>query len=288
MKTKPKVVTVTEFTPGAGALLFWRLKGPTTIDELRDAFVDLKLDVDLLPSAPSPADMLRRAVQSLRSRERIVHSVGRTNGYVLIGVETDGDENVTTQVTMKVKLDQVGRLVVHGGTDEMVNDVNDAFKRAADELTSEDVSAWLATLAKETLDGVALREGGGLYFIPNDKLKELDVYMQALLSCSDHAIYRIPAMAGVDAVKAVLDGIADEASSAISSIEADLASGKYGARGLETRVDITDRVEQKVARYEAALGTKLDTLRDRLSGLRKNLTVGIFKVKQAEESERVA
>ncbi len=68
-------------------------------------------------------------------------------------------------------------------------------------------------------------------------------------------------------------------------MQADLDEEKYGARGYENRIEITDAIEAKVSRYEGILGSKLDGIRSKLDDLRASLTVAIVKaqVNNADE-----
>lgn len=277
MKT-PNVVAVTEHIPRAGTILMWTLSGATHREALRTAFSEHAIDESLLPDPPSPATALRRAAGELREKSRIVHAIGRGAGYALVDVTSKGSD-LDFKVKAKATLDQVGRLVVEGGSPKMQDDLRDAFDKHASALSTEDMSAWLTWVSKKTLDGVAMRGGGGVYFIPYAKLPELDAIVGALRDCSEHAIYRIPAMAGDDAVEA-------EAAAEATEIEQALSESKFGARGLETRIVRTDEVEQKVARYEELLGAKVEGLRARLDALRANLTVAVIKARQAEAAER--
>lgn len=283
---QPKVVAVTEHVPRAGTILMWTLSGATDREAMRDAFAAHGVDEDLLPSPPTPATALRRAAGELRDRNRIVHAIGRGAGYALVDVIKQQGTDPSYELRAKATLDQVGRLVVEGGTPDMQKELRTAFNKHEEQLSTEDVSAWLTYVSKKTLDGVAMRGGGGVYFVPHAKLPELDTIVEALRACSTHSIYRIPAMAGDDAVQAILDAVEAEATAEATDIETALAEQKYGARGLETRINRTDEVEQKVARYEALLGVKVEALRARLDTLRQNLTVAMIKAQQAEAAER--
>lgn len=283
-----KVIAVTEHVPRAGTILMWTLSGPTDRDALRDAWIAEGLDPDDLPLPPSPATVLRRAVGALRAKRRIVQSIGKNGaGYALVDVRASGDDDLDFEVRCKARLDMVGRLQVTGGTPAMQDEIKEAFAQHEAELSTEDVSAWL-TKRVWALDGVALRGGGGVYFIPHGRLNELDEIVMALKTSSTHAIYRIPAMAGDDAVQAILDAVEAEATAEAEQIERELTDESFGARGLENRIAKTDEVEEKVARYEALLGSKLETMRARLERLRGDLTVAMLKARAAEAAEEGA
>ncbi len=284
-----KVVAVTEHIERAGTILMWTLSGPTDGEALRDQWVAAGLDPGRLPPPPTPATALRRAVGALREKSRIVHAIGKGNGFVVVDVTATASavDDPTFAVQARASLDLVGRLVLKGGTDEVRQQITEAFATHENALSTEDVSAWL-TKVVVGLDGVALRGGGGVYFIPQTRLSELDTMIAALKAVSDHAIYRIPAMAGDDAVQAILDAVEAEAVAEAAAIEAALAEEKYGSGGLQNRIGRTDKVEEKVSRYEELLGAKLETLRERLATLRADLTVAMIKAQQAEAAEREA
>jgi hypothetical protein len=134
------------------------------------------------------------------------------------------------------------------------------------------------------LDAVALRDTGGVYFVPPVGLERLDRICKVLGETSRHAVHRVKALRTEDAVAGILDAITVEADVEYASMSSDLTKGELGSRGLTTRAEQCEHIEGKVARYEELLGVKLDQLRTRLEGLRANITVAILKAQSEEDA----
>jgi len=283
-----KIVAVSERVTTAGAILMWTLRGATDIAALTAAWSREGLDLGALPEAPTPATALRRAVNEQREKHRFVRSMGKGGGFAIVKEDEDLDALDPFTIEMKARLDPVGRLVIEGGSSEVRSDLRVAFDRFTAELSTEDVSAWLVALIP-SLDGVPMRGGGGVYFIPRTSLAHLARIVTALKAATAHAVYRIPAIDESDdadrsdVVQAILDSIEAEAADEVAGMTADLAAEKFGARGYEHRIERTDAVEAKVSRYEALVGGKLDALRAKLVSLRAALTVAVVKAQQNEE-----
>lgn len=281
------VVAVTSKVAHAGVILMWTLRGATDLAALTTAWSLAGLDERDLPEAPTPATALRRAVNELREAHRFVRSMGKGGGFAIVQEDPDLATDAAFKIEMKVRLDTVGRLLITPASDAG-EDLRASFEKHATELSTEDVSAWLVGLIP-SLDGVPMRGGGGVYFIPFAHLPRLNAIVDVLRAATGHAIYRVPAVdesddnSRSDIVQAILDSIEAEAADEVDGMTADLAAEKYGARGYEHRIERTDAVEAKVSRYEALVGGKLDALRERLVGLRAALTVAVVKAQQNEE-----
>jgi hypothetical protein len=106
----------------------------------------------------------------------------------------------------------------------------------------------------------------------------------ALQTCSSHVVFEIPAMTCSSAVAAVLDAISAEAKADAEEMQSDLDAGTLGTRALKGRAQRAGALLDKVEKYEATLGTKLDELRERISALRSNITVAVLQ-SESEEDE---
>lgn len=283
------IVAVSEKVEHAGVILMWTLRGATDLGALTQAWADAGLDPEELPEAPSPEVALRRAMNELREKHRLVRPLGRGNGYALVRENAEGDD-LDYEIELKVSLDKVGRLTFTGGDFEARDKVRELFDEHAKHVSPEDMSAWLVNRIPK-FDGVAMRATGGVYFIPHVHRPALDGMVQAIRAATRHVFYRIPAIheaddaSRSDVVQAILDSIEAEAKAEAEAMEQDLANAKYGARGYQHRIERTDTVEQKIGRYEALVGGKLDGIRERLETLRANLAVAVMKA-QAEEEKR--
>lgn len=132
---------------------------------------------------------------------------------------------------------------------------------------------------------VALREGGGIYFVPPSRVAEWEQMVAVIQSISAHRIYKAEAMRTEDIVDAALAGIADEAAQAAKKLDADLAKDgdkALGARALKTRAATCEQVIEKITRYEGMLDVKLDDIRQRMEALRGSVAAAILAVEVEE------
>lgn len=283
------VVAVTESIQQAGAIVMWTLHGPTKVEQLATAWNAEGLDPKLLPEVPTGATVLRRAVQVLRDRDRIVHPT--KGGFLVVGVRPaaveGGDEEFDVLARVRLRYDagdaRSGVLDVHTHDANLRNEVFAAWQQHEGVLATQDVSAWLASLVP-SLDGVSLRSTGGVYFIPATQLEQLDRVVKAVRADTTHEIYRIPALAGDEAVRAILDSLSTEATEAVDAMFEDVSKGDLGDRARENRLARTDALEQKVARYTELLGVSMEGLTERLEQLRGALTVGMLATPAADKA----
>lgn len=296
------VVAVDQHVPTAGAIVWWRLSGTVDFEVIKKAWEKAGLDEKDLLTPCSPTTALRRAVDELREKRTLVRPLGRSNGFAIVkemltdahdsaerlGATPTVNRELEYDVLCKVMLDDVGRVKVEtvGASDDLVNkiakEVRENFERNLSTLETQDFSCWLVRMMPR-LDAVGLREGGGVYFVPHDRVEHVAKVVGVLREVSSHIVNRVPAMRSDDAVEAILDAITQEAEGEAAALERALTENKLGERGFENRLSHCDLVESKVARYEGLLGKNLDVLREKLEDLRARLTLAVLKQQSADE-----
>lgn len=278
------VVAVTSGLADAGCVTWWRLAGGLDLVRLRDVWLAAELPEHWLPAEPGTSTALRRAVGELREGHRLLRA---TSGDVLTIVdEEEVHGELEYRTTFKARLDKVGRLqVVLATTVGDREKVTEAFERYTTELTSQDVSTWLAKLM-DRLDAVSLRDTGGVYFVPRFAMVQWQRAIGAIQEASKHAMLFIPAMRSEDAVRAVFDAVGEEVRREAEVIRAAVGTGTLGPRALRTRIATTEAAEQKLAQYEGLFGERLDGLHGLLNGLRAELSVAMLTAEAAEEAQQ--
>lgn len=276
-------------TPAAGAIIWWRLQGGVELERLRAAWEAEGLETAWLPSAPGPSVALTRAVNELRDTHRLVRSLPKGAGHVvkLERARKDVDGNVVDldyDTDMRVALDKVGRVQVTPAWHDDAAKVTELFDRYQRELVQADVSPWLCRLV-DKLSAVALRDTGGIYFVPRFELPTWERIVRALRAATAHTVSNVPAMRSEEAVRAIADAVSVEAEAEFESIMRQLEDGELGERAIENRVELTRRIEGKVLRYEELLGEKLEKLHARAEELRASLSVAAIKVDQARAAD---
>lgn len=285
MKTSG-LTAINEQIDSAGCIVWWRLTGGFDLRALRTAWEAEKLASVWLPEPPSPQSALRRAITEERSTTRLVRPF-KSGALALVDeAEVDG-ELVYTEV-LRVSLDQVGRLEFRSTrhNDRAICErVEDNFDKHLTQVSQSDVSSWL-TRMMDRLKAVPLRENGGIYFVPSFAVKDWEGIVRALREASRHVISYVPALRSEEAATAVLDAITLEAEKAVAAMTDEVDRGELGARALQTRIVQADTVNDKVSKYEALFGARLDGMHEAITRLRASLSVAMMTAMAEDENER--
>jgi hypothetical protein len=271
-------IAVTDATPQAGAMIFWELSGMVDAQALRKAWAAAGLDAALVPDDPAPKTALKRAVDTLAEKRKLVRPV--QNGYSLVE-ESETGEKLDYKQQVTATLDSVGILKVDPAEGTLADLIRASYQSHLEQLVPSDISGLLVDLC-DSLLAVALRARGGFYFLPPDSVGKFQAAVCVLRSVSSHLCYEIPALKTESAVQAILAAVEREASAEIEEFEAILTNTEAGPRALKTKVRQCSGVAEKVAAYEKLLGLSLVELQDRLSGLRSRLTEASLMASEAE------
>jgi hypothetical protein len=277
MTATKDIIAVTENIPQAGAIVWWRLSGGLQGDKLYDAWDEAGFDVQVIPENPAPPTALRRAMNDQKQARRLVRPLEGRKGYAVVNESAKADD-LDYDISVRASVSVIGMLTVESDydgsdTQRLIAEVEASYKRHCHELSTQDISSWLSCIVIPKVDGVSLRDTGGMYFIPHDKLAEYSAMVDAVAGVSGHSFFKVPALRSADAVDAILDAVTQEAAAEASKFEADLEAGNLGERALSNRVESVEAAEAKVARYEKLLGAAMPELSKRLEQLRANLTV---------------
>ncbi len=261
----------------AGAIVWWRLSGGLDLETLEAAWRAEGLEEDLLPASPSPLAALRRAVNELRAPARLIRPIKDQAGFaVLDEYQTGGDFDYKKRLAVRVT--DLGSLRWDYVREQEEADlVAAAFNKNLITLTQGDASNWLSSLM-EDVRAVALRDTGGIYFVPRFSSSRWERMLCAVRSASKHVVSCVPALKTEEAQTAFLDALSQEAERHVEAMQRELGDNSLGKRALESRITRTEDVEAKLSAYEGLLGGKLDTLRDRINSLRAQLTSAVLTV----------
>jgi hypothetical protein len=273
----PPDVVVTEDLQGAGALTYWSLSGPMNPALLADEW---ELADELLPEPPTPAVALARAMKGSQGRHRLVRTLGRGTHAVIAETVRGEDVDPEYSVDLKVKLDVTGRPVCVPADHPAGPAIATAYQEHLKQCSAEDIGSWLCWLVRR-FDGVALRESGGFYFIPPQRLDEWRAIVAALRAVSAHRVHVVPAMRTEEAVEAILAAVEAEATAAATAVEQELAGEELGLRALQNRSTSLDALQSKVARYEATLGARIEGFRERLETLRAGVAAATLRAESS-------
>lgn len=277
MRTSGEVVLVSgDAARECGAAVYWEMRGPVDQAALTNAWEAAGLSTDEVPGLPSPEEAMARAVAEQRSRRTLTRPLGgRGQGWVIVRERAVGAEDLDWTADCKVRLDALHRLTVTPDQHPLHDALTQAYYRHLGELSTADISSWLVRQALGC-GGVALRQQGGMYFVPHTSLARWRTVVGVLRQVSGHSLYELAAMRTDELVAAVLDAVTREAHDAAEQIEGELADGSLGKRALQARVDRCGELARKLADYEALLDQKRDGVREQLERTRANLTVAML------------
>jgi hypothetical protein len=282
------ICTTDEDVRTNGTVTFWRLSGSINLTQLVEEWDDRGWDGDLLPSTTGEAVALRRAVAELyQHRGTLVRPFQRGKVAVMDLTTEEIENHIQPMYTTRfiVWLDEDGIPVTHPPlhTEERARLLKQ-FQLVMDRL-DEELSGWFASIVFK-LKGVALRESGGVYFVPRAEETSSftwDAFAEMIERLSYCRIHRIPAMSTESATRAVLDSLIEEVTKAQEAMGAMLDEKKFGIRALKTRTDRLNELFSKVSSYEALFGSSLDALRDGLLSLEARLVEATLVAEREEE-----
>lgn len=277
------VVAVTDdLIKSPGAMVWWRLGGTIPYSKLISEWLAAGLDANLLDDSCGPKKALRRAVDTQVERNRIRVRAPKGGWIIKVGRQ-DYDRNDTDFATeVKAHIDAVGRLAIEPENHPWASEIRAAYDSALETVTATDVTSLLVGLV-EHCGGVALREGGGLYFVQPHRLAEWNAMTDVLKRISAHRIYSAPAMRSTDIVSAVLAGMEEEATIAAKKLDDDLSKDgdkALGARALKTRAGDCEKMLDKIGQYETLMGVKLDAIRQRMDDLKGSIAAAILAAEE--------
>lgn len=287
--TNPGYTAVTDLKT-AGAIIWWRLAGDTSIANLRTQWENQNLPVDQLPEVPSPQAALTRAAGSLATKHRLVRPLPSGRGWALVDEHTTETKSLEYQevahLTLgpegKVKLEQKGPGIT--SVDNLK--LHAAFEEAQRTLTVNDVSAWLSKLVKPMLQAVSLRDTGGVYFVPADFMSTFHAMSKAIQGATTHRIFEVPALKSTDAIDAILSAVMREADTECGAMETELDVGQLKVRALGSRVTRCASLLVKVETYENLLGVGMAHVKERIESLRAGVVAAQLAI--AAETDAVA
>jgi hypothetical protein len=269
------------------------LSGHVGLEALRTALADECAPSELNPSGPSDEVAAVRAVSStLRPNQRLeVVSKRRLWEVEELGVGTDAADGVGTRthakclrVSVEETPDGARRVNVmargvewEGQRDQAIA----AIETYTGLLTHNDISEWLIWVAVKFCSAITLRDSGGIYFIPKDKMPLWTAVTEALQSVSSHTCFNLPSMRTEDAAHALMASVRGEADAAMADFESYL-TGKVSTKGLNACERDLEAALAKVEMYCDLLGSSLPTMFERAESVRGAIVAARLTVRSAK------
>ncbi len=252
-------VVTHEAAATAGTISYWRLSGAVSLEHLTQAWRAHNLNPKLLPHAPSDETALSRAVKEEAAKRILVRPLARRGAWAIVRETTSAEIILSYTTLLTVQATPAGVVYTQEGAipaehAEIVARITDNCTKHHGELAPEDIGTWLVKLAYDN-SGVALRDTGGIYFVPRQHTAFWGQVVAAIESVSGHRVFRIPAMKNSEAIDAITDAVTQEAEMIVRQMESELQG--LGDRALATRRKACEELLAKVSAYDALLGVQL-------------------------------
>lgn len=260
------LIITPESVQTAGSVSYWRLTGTIALDVLAAAWRAAGLDEKMLPKPPGDEVAFGRAVRDQTTRHRLVRRL-KTGAWLVVDEVPAADGSTATYDVIASMAQKDGALQFdHVGGSGSVSEfialrdrVYAAFGKHRGQLEADDISSWLVKTANQ-LRAVALRDTGGIYFIPHNQVWAWNQVVNAVRSVSSHQVFSIPAMKNSDAIAAITAAISEEAEQVVARMYEDLqgtGDAALGTRALKTREKEAAALLAKVDEYEQLIESRL-------------------------------
>lgn len=262
-----------------GAVVFWT-GGPTSrqILEARLAQLDLQ---DFTPLPRTEAQALKIALgdyadeqkQSLRrarkgtakdpnggkvKRDKLVqpHRNQKQNGFEVVDVARgDAANDYVTDFSAKV-VD--GVVQISRGYAERTS-LQEKYDLAKVTLGGNAIGRSLVDIMA-SLKGTALREAGGVYWIPDEGVPTWARVIAAFQDAGRNKVYAMRTVMDSQTVRAVSDAIVGEVLAASGSLADEIRTGQLGEQALDSRRQRAKSLHARVSEYEQILGQTMQHL----------------------------
>ena len=122
--------------------------------------------------------------------------------------------------------------------------------------------------AREKLYGVALRQSGGVYWIPEKAIEPWGKVAAVVeRACPGSAIYTIGIRRDEQSARLLTAAVRAEITAEVEAINGELDSGEMGQRAVRTRKARLEELEQRAAQFEAWTGHEVSGIRDVLADM---------------------
>ena len=269
----------------AGAVVYWSA-GPTQRELIAERMRQLGLEGFIPPQRTSSAalkDALKAYAASRsekrKGRDKLVqaHKQQSKHGFELVDVERNEDRNYYTH-DFSVRVDEFGSVnVLNGYADR--SELQKLFDEHQSILTGSSVGQALVRLMAH-LNGVSLRQSGGIYWLPEDSVDRWLAVARAVEEAGEgetNKVYLLRTAMDENTVRAVRDAVCGEVLGSAKPLAEEIASGTLGEGALETRKTAAMELHKRIGVYEEILGEALKSLHDAVSCVERSAVLAALQ-----------
>lgn len=272
-----------------GGVVFWRLAAFTSQPKLKELLEEIGFG-SLSPDRRQMTACLRDAMESSVATTRaLIRPLAKKDGFALIEEKRGEQENdyhhLLTAKFENLDADEPYLRITPSYLSE-ADKIRAAFTEQRDLLKPAQVGGMLARVA-QFLGGTALREMGGVYWLPDEKLDSWKRVADAAESAAKDgktSCYLLRHVMDADAVRAVRDAIVMEIGGESERLHAEIMAGTLGGRALESRRHAAEDLRHKISRYESLLDTGLGEMREKLAKVEEAAAAAIILAAGQDQS----
>lgn len=142
-------------------------------------------------------------------------------------------------------------------------------------LKSRDVSNLLTEFALNDCDGIAWREDGGVYYIPQIHAEKFARIKNALSESTGARIGSIPVLNSEDGVASITESLTAECDRLENGIQQSIQKG-VGVRALQSQESKVIAQREKLARYAERMKVSLESLEQRMDSFQHDVTAAMI------------
>ena len=201
---------------------------------------------------------------------------------VFISQVNEDDLSLNKEIT--IKLDKKTGILTGA-----IPEIEEAFRQEMTTIDGTQLRALILKVLRRTSHAVSMRSGGGIYFIDQrfvDNLEPLEALFRAIEGAK---LYKVPVYSENTTLEAIEDATASEVftdiETMVSEITKDFNNGKLTERRLNTKIDEANQIIKKIKLHEANLRSRASSVSQKVQSLSSLLEATTGKIAQGLEAE---
>jgi hypothetical protein len=199
--------------------------------------------------------------------------------------QTSADDlNLRKEITIKLNK-------LTGVLENALPEIEETFRKEMTTIDSTQLRALLLKVLRRTSNAIAMRSGGGIYFVDNRFVSSLQAIENLFQAIQGAKLYKVPVYNESTTLEAIEDATASEIFSDIENVIQEITrefnNGQLTERRLNSKMDEADQILKKVKLHEENLRSRASQVSNRVKKLQSSLKITTSKVAsgvQAEES----
>jgi len=268
---KETIAKSAEGYPLLGYAIYWSI---SDVAVKYDAFVmmleNLGLPSDVATAVQAKSAAIKAIKAETKGRGNAFHRKAMDNdakaGFAIVTSQTTDEENVDVQfqTETKVVLNKGDKTLQVDGPN--ADSIKATYEYMKDTYTSERFRNVILKLVKGYLQGMSIRERGGVYFVPsshNADFEKLQALFELFPTCS---LDVVPIIDTAQAKKSMWKTFTADITAELKGMQDDLHTLPVDAseRSVQVRLDRYNSLRDKVEMYEILLNSTADDLKQEL------------------------